>query len=407
MKDKSDAIVVGGGPCGSFAALKLAERGLDVSIFEEHSKIGVPSHCAGHLGVEGLKILGLYPLPEAIVENTIFGAVFYSPHCNNFAIRFPSPVTCVVDRVLFDNYIAKKAKAFGASYYLNSRVESLIIDEGTVKGTVVRQKGRIERKLAKIVVDAEGVSSRISQEAGLSGFDRSKIVSAVEAEVENVENVEKNMVEVFLGKDYAPGFYAWLIPKKDGKAKIGLASKTGKTEELLKKLMLRHPIASRKLAKAKISQIMFHPITLAGPPSKTYSNGFLTVGDAASQVKPTTGGGVVFGMTCAWIAAQVVHQGLLKNDLSSEFLCEYQRRCNKVFGFEVRFMLKMRKTLDSMSNDKLDNVIGFCSTIGLDKTLQSVRNLDFQGQTILRNLRKPRLLAALGYFFLTYLFANL
>ena len=407
MKSKSDAIVVGGGPCGSFTALKLAERGLDVSIFEEHSKIGVPSHCAGHLSVEGLKILGLYPLPAEIVENTFCGAVFHSPNGNNFAIHFSSPVTCTVDRILFDRYIAEKAKSVGVRYHLNSKVESLMIDEGAVKGTIVRQNGRIERKLARIVVDGEGLSSRISEQAGLPGFDRSKIMSGVEAEVENVENVEKNMVEVFLGENYAPGFYAWLIPKKDGRAKVGLASKTGKTKELLKKLMLRHPIASRKLAKAKITRIVYHPLTLAGPLSKTFSNGFLTVGDAASQVKPTTGGGVVFGMTCAWIAAQVVHQGLLENDLSSEFLCEYQRRCNKVFGFDVRFMLKMRKTLDSMSNDRLDNVIGFFSTIGLDKTLQSVRNLDFQGQTFLRNLRKPRLLAALGYFFFTYLFANL
>lgn len=407
MKNHSDAIVVGGGPCGSFAALKLAEHGFDVSVFEEHSKIGVPSHCAGHLSVEGLKILGLYPLPAEMVENTIWGVVFYSPKGNDFAVQFPSPVTCVVDRVLFDNYIAKKARSVGVSYHLNSRVESLMIDNGFVKGTLVRQGERIERKLAKIVVDAEGLSSTISQEAGLPGFDRSKIVSGVEAEVENVENVEKDTVEVFLGEDYAPGFYAWLIPKKEGRAKVGLASKIGKTKELLNKLMFRHPIASRKLANAKISRMMFHPITLSGPLSRTFSNGFLTVGDAASQVKPTTGGGVVFGMTCAWIAAQVAHQGLLRNDLSSEFLSEYQKRCEEAFGFDMKFMLKMRKTLDSMSNNRLDSAIGFCSTIGLGKTLQSARNPDFQGQIFLRNLGKPRLLAALGYFFFVYLYANL
>ncbi len=407
MKNKSDAIVVGGGPCGSFAALKLAEHGLDVSVFEEHSRIGVPSHCAGHISVRGLKKLGLYPLPAEIVENIFHGAVFYSPNGNNFSIHFPSPVTCVVDRILFDNYIAEKAKSVGVRYHLNSRVESLMINEHAAKGILVRQEGRIERKLARIVVDAEGLSSRISEAAGLPGFDRSKIVSGVEAEVENVENVKKNMVEVFLGNNYAPGFYAWLIPKEDGRAKVGLASKTGKTKELLENLMLRHPIASTRLANAKITRIAFHPLTLAGPLSKTFSNGFLAVGDAASQVKPTTGGGVVFGMICAWIAAQVAYRGLLKNDLSSDFLCTYQKRCKKVFGFDVRFMLKMRKTLDSMSNEKLDNLVGFCSTIGLDKALQSARDLDFQGQTFLRNLRKPRLLAAIGHFFFTYLFANL
>ncbi|MCK5593171.1 NAD(P)/FAD-dependent oxidoreductase, partial [Candidatus Bathyarchaeota archaeon] len=242
--------------------------------------------------------------------------------------------------------------------------------------------------------------------AGLSVFNRHMLVKAVQAEVENVQDLETDIVEVFLGRDYALGFYAWLIPKRNGKAKVGLAAKIGNPRELLQRLMLKHPTASKKLRRAKILQISFHSIPLGGPIPKTFSNGFLTVGDAASQVKPTTGGGVIFGMTCAKIAAEVAYEALRKNDFSSDFLSIYQKRCNKKLGFDIKFMLRIRRMLDALPDEKLDDAINFCTKIGLDKALQSFDDIDFQGRSLLRTLWNPRMPVALLYFLLSYLFAN-
>lgn len=407
MKPFSDVVVVGGGPCGSFSALKLAKLGADVNVFEEHSEIGVPSHCAGHLSLKGLKLLRLYPLPAEIVENTFYGAVFHSPKGKKFSVRFSSPVTCVVNRVLFDKYIAGIAEDAGAHHLFNSRVTSLIIENGLVKGVVVRHNAKTEKRFStKIVIDAEGISSRILRQTGLSTLNRRMIVNAVQAEVENVKDLETDIVEVFLGKGYAPGFYAWLIPKLDGRAKVGLATKTGNPKELLQRLMFKHPAASKKLRAAKICKISFHPITLGGPISKSYSNGFLAVGDVASQVKPSTGGGVIFGMTCADIAAKIVHEGLQRNDLSSQFLSAYQKRCNETLGFDVNVMLRIRNMLDGMSDDKIDDAIAFCTKLGLDKVIDKVEDIDFQGRSLLHILRNPKMFMALFYFLALHLSAN-
>lgn len=407
MKDVSDVVVVGGGPCGSFAALKLAKLGADVTVFEEHSEIGIPSHCPGHLSIKGLKNLRLYPLPAEISENTFYGANFYSPKGNQFSVSFSSPVTCAVNRAIFDKHIAELAEKAGVNYCLNSRVEFPIVKDSFVKGVVVKQKGKTEKKLAKIVVDAEGISSRILKEAGLPGLNRHMLVRGVEVEVDNVRKMEPDKVEVFLGKEYARGFYAWMIPKNDGKAKVGLAAKNGDPRVFLQRLMLRHPIASRKLATAKILKISFHPITLGGPIPQAYSNGFLAVGDAASHVKPTTGGGVILGMICANVAAEVAIEALRGNDFSKESLSTYQSRCQEIWGFDAKVMLRLRRTLDRMSDERLDNMIGLCTRFGLDKTLTSAEDVDFQGQAFLRALRSPRMLTALSYFFLAYLSANL
>jgi flavin-dependent dehydrogenase len=130
-------------------------------------------------------------------------------------------------------------------------------------------------------------------------------------------------------------------------------------------------------------------------------------GDAASQVKPTTGGGVVLGLTCADIAAEIASEALTRNNVSAAFLKAYENRCYETVGFDAKMMLRMRKNLDLISDRKLDDMIAMCRRLGLDRTLEKVKDIDFQGQTFLRALRSPRTLTALGYFFLLYLSANL
>jgi digeranylgeranylglycerophospholipid reductase len=406
MKGVPDVVVVGAGPCGSAAALNLAKHGANVTVFEEHGQIGAPSHCPGHLSINGLKQLGLLPLPAGIIENTFCGATFYSPEANAFSVRFSSPVTCTVDRALFDQHIAELAKASGATYELESRVESLLIKEGFVKGVIINRKGRKEEVSAGIIVDAEGISSRLLRQLGLRPLDPHNLVKGAQAEVENARNLESGMVEVFLGSEYAPGFYAWVIPKGDGNAKIGLATKTGNPKELLQKFMLKHPVASGKLRKAKILRTAFHPVSLGGPIPMAHSNGFMAVGDVASQVKPTTGGGVILGMTCAEIAAQVCVESLRSHDFSAGFLSLYQRRCRQALGFDMNVMLRARRMLDAMSDDKIDELIRSCTALGLDKTLLNVKDIDFQGKSLLHILRSPRTLAFLGYLLFLYLTAN-
>jgi geranylgeranyl reductase family protein len=350
--------------------------------------------------------LGLYPLPGKIVENTFSQANFYSPSGFRFSVHLAKPVTCSVNREAFDKYIANKAEAAGAHYHLNSRVQSLLIEDGAVKGVTVKREDKLESFAAKVVVDAEGISSRLLRQAGLAGLNGERLVHGVEAEVENVKDVDLNAVEVFMGKAYAPCFYAWLMPRLDGTAKVGLATKAGNPKEFLEKLMLKHPVASKQLSKAKITHIAFHPITLGGPIAKAYASGFLAVGDAASQVKPTTGGGVVFGLTCAGIAAEVAYEATWRNDVSSSFLQVYQKRYTDTLSFDFSVMLRLRRFLDSLSDEKLDEVLRFCARIGLNKTLENVEEIDFQGQLFLKILTKPAMFAALAYFLKLYLSAN-
>jgi digeranylgeranylglycerophospholipid reductase len=268
-KNAADAIVIGAGPVGSYAALNLAKRGVKVTVFEEHPQIGLPSHCAGHISIRSLKALGFYPLPNGIVENTFSTANFYSPIGTKFSLHLSRPVTAAVNRVRFDQYIAKQAQEAGAQFSLNAHVKSLIITDSHVRGVNIDQTNeRNEKIYSRITLDAEGISSRLSRQAGVPAPKPASLVYAVETEVENVQNVEPNAVEVYFGRDYAPGFYGWLIPRPDGTAKVGLATNKGNPRDLLNKLMSKHPIASKQLSKTRITQVGYHAITLGGPIDK-------------------------------------------------------------------------------------------------------------------------------------------
>ena len=394
-----DTVIVGGGPVGSYTALRLAKLGVKAHVFEEHASVGLPSHCAGHISIRSLKALGYYPLPNGIAENTFDAANFYSPSGTKFSLKLKAPVTIALNRAKFDQCIAKEAQDAGATFHLNTPVQSLAIRDGFVKGINLQDGTTIN---SKITIDTEGISSRLLRQAGLKALNTKGLVYAVEAEIDGVSDVEAHAVEVYMGSS-APGFYGWLIPRPDGTAKLGLATSHGNPQAYLQHLMTKHPVASRQLKGAKITKTSYHAISLAGPISKAYTNGFLAVGDVASQVKPTTGGGVIFGLTCGEIAAEVANTALLKGDVSGEVLSLYQKCCNEALNFDVAFMLRLRRFLNSLSDERLDSVLRFCNRLGVDKALSDVEEIDFQGRMLLKVAAKPQMLAALAYFFLLYL----
>lgn len=405
-KDSASVIIIGGGPAGSFSAFNLSRRNVKVTVFEEHPKVGIPSHCAGHISIRSLKNLGLYPLPSNILENKFSAANFHSPNGTTFSVHLNQPVTCSINRSLFDEYIAEKAKSAGAEYFLNSRVSSLLLEDGFVKGVKIYQNDIEKQVKANLVIDAEGISSRFIHQLGLPAFNRGDLVYAIEAEVEHVQQIEDHAVEVYMGHDFAPGFYGWLIPRLDGTAKLGLATNRGNPKIFLDRLIRTHPIASKQLGSAKLKHLSFHSIPLGGPIAKSYSNGFLAVGDCASQVKPTTGGGVIFSMICAQFAAHIASEAVKQNNFSEEFLRVYQKSCEKRLKFDANVMLWARRALNSFSDAQFNHALGFVSQIGLDRALRDVDEIDFQGRTLITMLRKPATYAALVYFLWQYLSAN-
>lgn len=397
VNTQTDIAIIGAGPCGSFSALTAAKLGAKVIVLEEHGEIGVPTHCTGHISLTGLKRLGIH-LPPRIVENEFHSASLYSPSGKEISVKFDTPVTCVINRALFDKFLAELATRTGAEYVLNAKVKSINLGKEFAKAIANHKELK-----AKIVINAEGVSSILSRKAGVPLPKKRILVKAVQAEIDRIDDVDAKRVEIYFGQKFASGFFAWIVPKRDGTAKVGLATRLGNPKICLQTFMQKHPLASHKMRKSCIKNISIHHIPLGGPIPKTYATRFLIVGDAASQVKPLTGGGIITGLSCARIAGEVASEALRRNDCSERFLSRYEERWRETLNFQLSVMLTLRKMLNRLTDKKIDQIIRLCQKFSVDKCLSKVEDVDFLEQSLLSLMKNPSIFAVATYFLLSSL----
>jgi len=400
MRESFDITVVGAGPCGSYSALVAAKKGAEVSVIEEHMEVGLPSHCAGHVSAHGLKALGI-DVPSDLIENKIRIANFHSPFGRTLRVECEKPVTYVIDRVLFDQYLAELATRAGVSYLRGVCAESLLTDSSHVRGISVRGE-RQSQVEAKVVIDAEGVHAGLLKKANLPSPRKDAIVIGVQGYSSRVSDIEPESVEVYLGSSYAPGFFAWIIPRKDGSAKVGLAANRGNPRTLLEHFVTEHPIASRKILDP-LTDISFHPIPLGGPLPRTYASGLLVVGDAASQVKPTTGGGIVFGLTCSQIAGDIAAESAAAGDCSSQVLSRYQESWREMLGREFTIGRLTRRVLSGISDTAIDRIFWIGKTFHVENSIRQISEIDFEEVILRDSLRKPNVALAFVCSLLTCL----
>jgi flavin-dependent dehydrogenase len=199
---------------------------------------------------------------------------------------------------------------------------------------------------------------------------------------------------MFFGNKVAPGFFAWIIPTGENTARIGIGAHRHALR-YLKEFVKNHPIASQRLQDMEPIKQFGGRMILSGPIPKTYTDGFLVVGDAAGQVKPTTCGGVIMGGICAQIAGDVAAEAVIEGNTSSRKLETYQKRWKKLLSREFRLMLLARKLLNRMSDKNLDNLFKAIIKNDFPKDIEEVGDMDFESGVIKKIISKPKLSASI------------
>jgi digeranylgeranylglycerophospholipid reductase len=394
VNSESDIIVVGCGVAGATAAETAASLGSRVLLLEEHERPGIPSHCSGHVGISSMKRLGL-SLPSHIIKNKIRGAVFHSPSGQVLYLERQTPVTCVLDRKALDEHLANRAQNAGAQVKFNTRAISVLANNDKGLRVNVLDDAKTNTLTCQLVVDCEGASPSLRRFQRTGERSKSMWVNAAQVQVDHVEDLSEDLVEVFLGSAYAPGFFAWLIPWRDGSAKVGLATREGNPRLFLERFMKRHPVASRRLRNAQQGDVSYHPIPLGGPIPKTYSPRMLIVGDSAQQVKPTTGGGIVFSITCGRIAGKVAHEASRAEDTSMSFLAEYERQWKHEIGHDLNAMRRIRRMLFRLPDRRLEKIFSIARAFDVAAVLSKTEDIDMQGRTLAKLGLDPRLAISL------------
>lgn len=384
FNDINDITIIGAGPAGSIAAQKIKEldENIDVLILEEHYRVGEPMQCAGLISMSGFKRLKIPP-PKNSILNTVKGAIFRSPNGSSFQIKSNSEMARVIDRRIFDKYLLQKAIKKGVRLNLGTKVKKLKIKRENKSEIVEIEyvKDKITKTIhSKIVIDAEGVKGNILR---ASGFKRpNKIIPAIQLELMDVDIEDQELVELFFGRKISPGFFSYIIPTSKNSARIAAASSTGNPYHYLLKFLKKNPSVRKRIKDAKIIETMGGSILTGGPIKQTSYDNILIVGDAAGQVKATTGGGVIMGGLCSKIAGKTAVDAIHCGDYSRKFLKNYDIQWKKRYLQEFRVMNVIRTFINAIPDPMINSLFKAIDDNKIINIIESHGDMDFQSSVI-------------------------
>jgi digeranylgeranylglycerophospholipid reductase len=372
-----DVIVVGAGPAGSYIAYELASLGHDVAVFEEKSASGLNVCCTGIISTECLQSLDL---GTDVILTKVNSAKFFSPSGRCLRLQTEKVQAYVVNRLLLDKALASKAQSQGAQYFFSSPVIDIIPGKDSIQ-TETLCSGVREIFSARAVILANGFRPKLPRKLGLGKIKGFLVGAQAEIEAKNVYEFE-----VYFSQGIAPGAFAWLVPTSTNKAYVGLLATSQARLHLRKfldNLFGQGRVTSREV---EIEQKAIPIGTLA----RSYGDRVLVVGDAAGQVKPTTGGGIYFGHLGAQIAAEVLDKALGSDNLTAGQLSRYQKQWQAKMGKELSRGYWARWAYAKLSDRQIEGIFNALDSSGMAEALLNSGNFsfDWHSRLILAVLRR-------------------
>ncbi|WP_405324527.1 geranylgeranyl reductase family protein [Methanobrevibacter sp.] len=392
-----DVTIIGAGPIGSTLAYELAKEDINVCLIDKKKVIGLPLQCAG---IINKRVLDVNQFPDELILNKAKGAVLHSKN-HSLTVSKEEDQAIIIDRVALDQFIYNRAIENGVDSYLSSKV--LAIDD--VEGKVSFKNESAEKSIkSKIIVGADGPLSIVSSAFG-NDFDY-YCASQYLVKIEE-DNNQMSFVDLYAYGDLFPGFI-WQIPVSKNIFRIGLFSNYDykRQNEILNDFLMNE----FQYENYEIIEKYKGKIPIYNKENKLFKNRALIIGDAASQVKPTTGGGLLIGFEAVGMAKKAIVNALNSEDFNSLNLekethddKEILQNCLKSYqdDFEERFIkefsyqFKVQKTLCTLSDDDLDYFFEELKEKEADKLISEYGDMDNQSILVKEFLKRGLVLTLL------------
>ncbi len=347
-------MIIGAGTAGLIAAKRISRFGISTIVYDQKKVPGTPNRASGILSIKGLDALEIGY--KKAVTNTLYGARIHTGK-ETLEIIANKPKAHVLDRKVLNEICMYEA-----------------IDNGAIVNTGVRADHDIVGDY-DILVGADGAVSSVAMHFNMGSIKR--YVNTYKAEFEvNVDDAKS--VDIIFNSRIANGLFGWMCPNSKEVLEVGIGTIGGNSKRafdmFVKDKRVSDVIGRGKVIAEGASMI---PLSLR----EKIVNGekkVMLVGDAAGQVKPSTGGGIIFGGNAAIILADVIK----KHFESGMPLYEYSRIYSSRYGLDTR----IHNTVSAMYS-KLDKV-GFSMAIkvvkllGIEKFLAKYGDMDMPSNSI-------------------------
>lgn len=376
MHDVRDVLIIGAGPAGLSAAARLAAAGRDALVLEEHEVVGRPVHCTGVLGNDAFAELDL---PRDTILSITRSATFRAGHGEPVLVESDRVIATVVDRPLFDAALAERARTAGAEIRTGARVDAIAV---TPSGVAVTMRDGATMH-GRALVLACGANYRFNRALGL-GIPRAYVQSA---QVE-VPFAALPHVDVRMGRSIAPGGFAWAVPFVRGDApyaRLGLLCESDARARF-------HDFFTEMARQCGWTADMPAPrmkMLPLGPVRKTVSDRIVAVGDAAGLVKPTTGGGIYYGLLSGQYAADTLDACLAADKLTERDLRSYETRWRERIGPDIRAGLMFRRLATRLGDSSIDALVEVARVDGIVPLLKETADFNWHRRAALALMRHP------------------
>lgn len=335
-----DILIIGGGPAGLIAAREAASarRDLSIVLLERDPSVGTPVRCGEGVGSAGLAEF-ISPLdPNGLapwISRRITRVTFRSPNGSTVRVA-EGDVGYILDRSRFEPAIADEARAAGAQ--IRTRVEATAMHrEHNAWRIALRSDAGDSAIRARIVIGADGVEGAVGRWAGIDTRVRARDMESCAQYVIDDVDIDADAIVLHFGDRVAPGGYAWVFPKGQRSANVGLgilglrAAHRSAVAWLDDYVGAEFPNAARR-------RRTVGGVIAAATVSRPVADGLMLCGDAAHMINPLSGGGIVNAMKAGRLAAETAVDALEANDTSAARLETYHTRWMRLLGDDhIRF----------------------------------------------------------------------